>query len=120
MCKTMSRELFLATAKEVIDENKGKYFEAGDALRDEAPLDAMILYAMALDVGGIPQQIMHPNWYPREPYEIFNNLKRILNNKIYKAHPEVFKPVYYEAGEPYPPSIWGYEVRVGDEIVQQY
>jgi hypothetical protein len=120
MCKAMSRELFLEIAKEVIDENKDKYFEAAEARRDQAPLDAMILYAMALDVGKIDAQIMHPNWYQAEPHEIFCNLKRSMNKRIYKEHPEVFISVRYGKGEKYPASIWGYEVEVNGEIVQQY
>jgi hypothetical protein len=120
MCKAMPRELFLEIAKEVIDENKDKYFEAAEARRDQAPLDAMILYAMALDVGKIDAQITHPSWYQAEPHEIFCNLKRSMNKRIYKEHPEVFISVRYGKGEKYPASIWGYEVEVNGEIVQQY
>jgi hypothetical protein len=120
MCKAMSRELFLDTAKELINENKDKHFEVAEALRDQAPLDAMIFYALALDVGKIDAQIMHPNWYQSEPHEIFCNLKRHMNKRIYKEHPEVFIPVRYGKGEKYPPSIWGYEVEVNGETVQQY
>jgi hypothetical protein len=120
MCKAMSRELFLDTAKELINENKDKHFEVAEALRDRAPLDAMIFYALALDVGKIDAQIMHPNWYQSEPHEIFCNLKRHMNKRIYKEHPEVFIPVRYGKGEKYPPSIWGYEVEVNGETVQQY
>lgn len=120
MCKAIPRDSFLATAKEVIDENKDKYFEAAEALRDQAPLDAMILYAVSMDVGRIQQQIMHPNWYEAEPHEIFTNLKRKMNNRIYREHPEVFTPVRYGKGESYPPSIWGYDIEVNGETVQQY
>jgi len=120
MCKAMSRDIFLATAKEIIEENKDKHFEAAEALRDQAPLDAMILYALALDVGKIDQQIRHPNWYQAEPHEIFCNLKRHMNKRLYKEHPEVFIPVHYGKGEAYPPSIWGYEVMVNGEVQQQY
>ena len=120
MCKAMPRDVFLATAKEVIDENKNKYFEAAEALRDQAPLDAMILYAVSMDVGRIQQQVAHPQWYSTEPYEIFNNLKRHMNNRIYREHTEVFTPVHYKAGEAYPPSIWGYEVMVDGEVKRQY
>jgi hypothetical protein len=120
MCKAMSRDIFLQTAKEIIEENKDKHFEAAEALRDQAPLDAMILYALALEVGKIDQQIRHPNWYQSEPHDIFNNLKRHLNKRLYKEHSEVFIPVHYGKGEAYPPSIWGYEVMVNGEVQQQY
>jgi len=121
MCKAMDREAFLRTAKEVIDEHKhGKAFEAAEALRDEAPLDAMILYAVALDVGRIQQQIAHPQWGHTEPIEVFDNLKRHLTKRVYKEHRGVFKDIRYGVNEAYPPSIWGYEVEVNGEIVQQY
>jgi hypothetical protein len=120
MCKAMTRDVFLATAKEVVDENKDKYFEAAEALRDQAPLDAMILYAVSMDVGRIQQQIMHPTWYQSEPHEIFNNLKRHMNKRLYKEHPEVFVPVNYGKDKAYPPSIWGYEVVVNGEVKRQY
>ena len=120
MCKAMNRDAFLVIAKEVIEENKDKYFEAAEALRDQAPLDAMILYAVALEVGKITQQIEQPSWYQSEPHEIFCNLKRHMNKRLYKEHPEVFTPVHYGKGEVYPPSIWGYEIEVNGEIVQQY
>ena len=123
MCKAMPRDLFLATAKEIMEEERRdhkRYFEEAEARREQAPLDAMILYALALDVGKIEQQINHANWYNHEPYEIFCNLKRKLNNGLYREHPEVFTPVYFKKGEAYPPSIWGYEVMVNGEVQQQY
>ena len=122
MCKAMDRDAFLRTAKEVLEEHKGDCddFAYAEALRDEAPLDAMILYAVALDVGRIQQQIMHPNWGRTEPIEFFENLKRNMNNRIYKEHREVFKDIRYSMGEVYPPSVWGYEIEVNGNIVQQY
>jgi len=122
MCKAMDRDVFLRTAKEVIEEHKGEHddFAYADALRDQAPLDAMILYAVAMDVGRIQQQIMHPHWGHTEPIEVFENLKRNMNNRIYKEHREVFKDIRYSMGEVYPPSVWGYEIEVNGEIVQQY
>lgn len=126
MCKAMDRDAFLRTAKEVLDESKNedapvhRLFVSAEALRDQAPLDAMILYAVALDVGRIQNQIAHPNWHQSEPIEIFENLKRHMNTRIYKEHPEVFKLVRYGTDEKYPPSVWGYEIEVNGEIVQQY
>jgi len=120
MCKAVDRDAFLVIAKEVIEENKDKYFEAAEALREQAPLDAMILYAVALDIGKITQQINQPSWYQSEPHDIFCNLKRHLNKQLYKEHPEVFIPVHYGKGEAYPPSVWGYEVMVNGEVQQQY
>lgn len=121
MCKAMDRDAFIRTAKEVIDEHRNaQAFEVAEALRDEAPLDAMILYAVGLDVGRIQQQITHPHWGNTQPIEVFENLKRHLTKRIYKAHPEVFSEIRYSMGEVYPPSIWGYEIEVNGEIVQQY
>jgi hypothetical protein len=120
MCKAMDRDTFLRIAKEVLDESKGDDFVSAEALRDQAPLDAMILYATAMGVGRIQDQIMHPNWHRSEPHEIFENLKRHMNTRIYKEHPEVFTSVRYGMYENYPPSVWGYDIEVNGEIVQQY
>jgi hypothetical protein len=121
MCKAMDREAFLRTAKEVLEEHRHRTdFETAEALRDQAPLDAMILYANALGVGRIHEQIMHPNWHRSEPLEIFENLKRHMNTRIYKEHPKVFTSVRYGMYENYPPSVWGYDIEVNGEIVQQY
>ena len=120
MCKAMDRDTFLRIAKEVLDESKGDDFVSAEALRDQAPLDAMILYATAMGIGRIQDQIVHPNWHRSEPIEIFENLKRHMNTRIYKEHPEVFTSVRYGMYENYPPSVWGYDIEVNGEIVQQY
>lgn len=120
MCKAMSRDMFLDVASEVLDDNKEKYFEAAESMRDQAPLDAMILYCVALDVGSLQHQISSRHWYNSEPHDFFVNLKRRLNTQIYKENPEVFTEVRYGKGEVYPPSIWGYEVEVNGQRVEQY
>jgi hypothetical protein len=120
MCKAMSKDTFLDVAKEVIEDNKEKYFEAAESMRDQAPLDALILYCMALDVASLPHQIRSRDWYTSTPHDIFSNLKRKLNTQIYKENPEVFTLVRYGKGEAYPPSIWGYEVEVNGQKVEQY
>lgn len=120
MCKAMSKDMFLDVASEVIEDNKEKYFEAAESMRDQAPLDAMILYCIALDVGSLPHHIRSRNWYDYTPHDMFNNLKRKLNTQIYKENPEVFTLVRYGKGEAYPPSIWGYEVEVNGQKVEQY
>jgi hypothetical protein len=123
MCKAMSKDMFLDVASEVIEDNEEKYFEAAESMRDQAPLDAMILYCMALDVASLPHQIRNRDWanlYTSTPHDIFSNLKRKLNTQIYKENPEVFTLVRYGKGEAYPPSIWGYEVEVNGQKVEQY
>jgi hypothetical protein len=128
MCKAMSRELFLQTAKEVLaehndyfDENENDaFFTLAEEIKERAPLDAMILYAVALDVGNIKWSIEHPNWNKREPYEIYENLVRALNTRIYMEHPEVFIPVRYGMKEAFPQSIWGYDIEVNGKFVRQY
>lgn len=120
MCKAMSRDMFLDVASEVLDDNKEKYFEAAESMRDQAPLDAMILYCVGLDVGSLQHQIRSRQWYTSTPHDIFSNLKRKLNTQIYKENPEVFTEVRYGKGEVYPPSIWGYEIEVNGQRVEQY
>ena len=120
MCKAMSKEMFLDVADEVIQDNKEKYFEAAESMRDQAPLDALILYCMALDVGSLPHQIRNRNWYTSTPHDVFSNLKRKLNTQLYRENPEVFTLTRYGKGEAYPPSIWGYEIEVNGQKVEQY
>lgn len=119
MCKAMSKEMFLEIAEEIIRDNTG-YFEAAESMRDQAPLDALILYCMALDVGNLPHQIRHPNYYTSTPHDVFSNLKRKLNTQLYRENPEVFTLTRYGKGEAYPPSIWGYEIEVNGQKVEQY
>jgi hypothetical protein len=120
MCKAMSEDMFLDIAKEVLNDCKDKYYETAESLRDQSPLDAMILYCVALDIGRIPYRANHRNWYHSTPHEDFNSLKRTLNKRIYKENPEVFTPVRYFKGEAFPPSIWGYEIEVNGQKVDQY
>ena len=129
MCKAISRDVFLATGEEVLTE-AGKeiartgatHYELAEKMKNEAPLDAMILYSLAMDIGKLAVQINHPDqsWYATEPHEVFIAMKRHLNTRIYRENPEVFSIVRYGKGEAYPPSIWGYEIEVNGQKVQQY
>ena len=122
MCKSIDSSVFLAMAKEVLEEHEDeKYFDVAEEIKDKAPLDAMILYTVALGVGDIRWRVQHPNWHSGiDPHTVYENLARALNTSIYKAHPEVFIPVRYGKDEAYPPSIWGYDIEVNGQIVRQY
>ena len=129
MCKAMSRDVFLATGEEVLNEARKEiartdttHYELAEKMKNEAPLDAMILYSLAMGTGRLAEQINRPdvNWYATEPHEIFMAMKRQLNTRVYRENPEVFTLVRYGKGEAYPPSIWGYEIEVNGQIVKQY
>jgi hypothetical protein len=129
MCKAISRDVFLATGEEVLTEARKEIaktgttqYELAERMKNEAPLDAMILYSLAMDIGKLAVQINRPDvgWYATEPHEVFMAMKRHLNTRIYRENPEVFSIVRYGKGEAYPPSIWGYEIEVNGQKVQQY
>ena len=130
MCKALDKESFLKIAEEVYANVKpqegNKYVSAQDflrdaeALREEAPLDAMILYCFGMQVGNIPNAMRNPGWHNITPSSVHSNLMRTINTGLYKLHPEVFKPVEYQMGEAYPQSPWGYEVMVNGESKSQY
>jgi len=129
MCKAVSRDVFLATGEEVLTEARKEiartgatHYELAEKMKNEAPLDAMILYSLAMDIGKLAVQINRPDvgWYATEPHEIFIAMKRHLNTRIYRENPEVFTLVRYGKGEAYPPSIWGYEIEVDGQKVEQY
>jgi hypothetical protein len=129
MCKAISRDVFLATGAEVLTEAREEiartdttHYELAEKMKNEAPLDAMILYSLAMGTGRLAEQINRPDvsWYATEPHEIFMAMKRQLNTRVYRENPEVFTLVRYGKGEAYPPSIWGYEIEVNGQKVQQY
>ena len=133
MLKNMPMETFLTTAQEIVDEAMGvdahkSWHKQSDylALAQErvnvAPLDAFVFYALAHDVGRLCYLIRwsSPNHYNDTTTEsIFYNLKRKLSKELYLQHPEVFNPVEYEGGKPYPACDWGVKIIVDGQEVEQ-
>lgn len=134
MLKNMTMSMALDTAKEVVDSiwkddggtqkyrSDEAYFTAAEKLIDDAPLDAFVLYCIALNVGRIAYQMRYSNKSMDETSahdELFVTLKRRLSKEIYKAHRDIFKEVKCESGKRYPACDWGVKIVVNGEEVEQ-
>lgn len=136
MLKNMTMNMVMDTAKEVVDgiwkEDGGTqmyrsdetYFAEAEKLIDVAPLDAFVLYCVALNVGRVAYQMRWTNTTglnETSAYdELFVTLKRRLNKEIYKAHRDIFKEVQHESGKRYPSCDWGVKVIVSGKEMEQY
>ena len=135
MCKSMDGDTFEQTARSIYNEYKptdeanlniktDMAFRLADSLIHQAPFDALILYALALDVYGIRWAVRHGMSHYSSaiplPTHAFEAIKRKLNKHLYMQNEDVFKPVYYKMGEHLPASEWGYTITVGGIEVEQY
>ena len=108
MCKSMDGKTFEQTATAIYNEYKATdeagfniktemAFALADSLIHQAPLDALILYALALDVHGIRWAVRnggtHPYHSDISPMNAFEAIKRRLNKYLYTQNESVFKPV---------------------------
>lgn len=135
MVKSMTMEILVKTAQEVINEVYGvdehkTWHKTGDYLKlanervDSAPLDAFVFFALGHDLGRFNYMVRweNLNYYGRQetPETIFASLKRKLSRELYRDHPDVFKPIEYEGeSKPYPACDWGTKIIVdGKEVVQ--
>jgi hypothetical protein len=135
MLKNMTMTMVMDTAREVVDEiwkedggtknyrSDEAYFTEAEKLIDDAPLDAFILYCIALNVGRLAYQMRyHGNKgsdITSAHDELFMTLKRRLSKEIYKAHTDIFKEVKCESGKRYPSCDWGVKIIVNGEEVEQ-
>jgi hypothetical protein len=115
----------LETGEQYDREAYEQYPYIAERIKDEAPLDAAVLYMLAMDVGNLRWDIRHSrnNAITRgdeTPAELFANVLRGLNKAIYKANQDVFKRVEYGPNERYPSSDWGVEVIVNGVPHVQY
>ena len=137
MCKSMDGPTFEQTATSIYNECKPinrdiwnwmedaeMAFALADSLIHQAPFDALILYALALDVHGMRWTVRnggnHPYHSDVNPIIAFEATKRKLNKYLYTQNADVFKPVQYAMGERLPASEWGYTITVGGKEVTQY
>jgi hypothetical protein len=134
MLKNMPMSTVLDTAREIVDElwkddggttkyrSDTEYFEQAEKLIDVAPLDAFVLYCIALNVGRVAYQM---RWAGNKGSddsaydELFVTLKRRLSREIYKTHLDIFKEVKCESGKRYPSCDWGVKIVVNGEEVEQ-
>jgi hypothetical protein len=134
MCKAMTLESWLDTAKTIYLEHtnggaeslttpKVDYFlRLAESMKSSAPLDAVVLYALGMDINGFRWKIKNPaSWHHhRTAIETFGAMRARLCKQIYKENEDTFKTVTYEMGKVYPPSIWGYTLMVDGVEVEQY
>jgi hypothetical protein len=127
MCKAMTLESWLDTAKTIYLENEIEHklpeeiLMLAEAMKSSAPLDAMALYAFGLN-SDFRWRIKNPSsWrHHKDAVEVFDSMKARLCHQIYKENESTFKTVTYEMGKVYPPSVWGYTLMVDGTEVKQY
>jgi hypothetical protein len=127
----MDSEAFEATATSIYKEYKSEdsvmlpdelALKLADSLLHQAPFDALILYALALNASDLRWRVRHGHNYSSRvaPIEVFSLIKNKLNKHLYMQNDRVFNPVHYEMGEYLPASQWGYTITVGGVEVEQY
>ena len=128
LCKAMNIESWIDTAKDVYLEHniettpEPAILKLAEAMKSSAPIDAVILYALGMNIDGFRWKLKHPAaWHNhKEAIEIFDSMKTRLCKQIYRENEDTFKPVVYEMGKKYPPSDWGYTLMVDGVEVEQY
>jgi len=134
MCKTMPYEQFKDTALEICNERfpdekvlydiEGRRFlKEAQSCVQSAPLDALILYALAYDVNRFAWSFRWgrslTNDQGEKTYQLYMATKRRVLRDLYVAHKEIFKTYRVQGGEYFPASEWGIEVIVNSEVVRQ-
>jgi len=128
MMKAMDTRVLLETGIEIAKEHglkldsyylkkedKTRLFEIADENKSNTPLDSAILFAIALEAGNFYNKVfncsqsnsIYGEW---SPHDIFLNMKRHVNKKIFRSHPDILKKIELEAGKYYPASDWGVEI----------
>jgi len=144
MLTPMEYKTFIEVAVDVIKETKlshkslDSYYistedtkllaEIADRIKDEAPLDAFIMYSVAYDTNGMWQRVRNvgkSNYWTSNGAEmflpkLFVSVRRVLNKQFYKKNPSVLTEVDNKMGEYYPPCAWGVDLFVNGVEVNQY
>ena len=128
MCKAMTLGSWLDTAKDIYLEHdiettsESVTLKLAEAMKSSAPIDAVVLYALGMNIDGFKWKIKNPSsWHHhKEAVDMFNTMKTKLCKQIYKENASTFKTVTYEMGKAYPPSAWGYTLMVDGVEVEQY
>lgn len=108
------------------DPNRTDKFKAkAHELKDISPFDAYVLYLCAYNSNVIHRfanGVGVKKSYYREIglHELYLGFHRRVTQDLYKATPELFKEVEYEAGKQYPANNWGIKVLVDGQQVKQY
>jgi hypothetical protein len=140
MLKAMDYKSYMETACDVVssleiptdrwglyDGDRKKLITYAESCINSAPLDAGVAFALAYEVKDVWSRLRAftgngHSYYSREVEleSIFTNLKRKLNNELYRKNPTVMKHVEYQMGSLYPASQWGIDIYVNGKEVEQY
>lgn len=106
-------------------ERDTKFLSMAKSLQDTAPLDAYVFYLCAYNSNVMTRLVTKANKtnnYYRTPamHALYLGFHRRLTQEIYRATPELFKEVEYEAGKGFPANNWGIKVIVDGQQVKQY
>ena len=116
------------TGEEHVDNAYKKYITIAERIKNEAPLDAAVLFMLQLDVGNLRWDL-HQHMKtkgirtPRGdemPEQYFLQMKRSINKALYRQHEEVLNRIEQPAGEHWPAGDWGIEIIVDGKEVKQY
>jgi hypothetical protein len=140
MLKAMDYKSYMETACDVVnsleiptsdwglhDSQRKKLITYAESCINSAPLDAGVSFALAYDIKDTWSRVRAftgagNSYYSREIEleSIFINLKRKLNNALYRENPTVMNLIEYEMGSLYPASQWGIDIYVNGKEVEQY
>ena len=140
MLKAMDYKSYMDTACDVMSSlgivmegwglpsaDRKKLIEYAESCVNSAPLDAGVAFALAYDIKDVWSRALANigaghSYYSREIEleTIFINLKRKLNNALYRNNPTVMNLIEYEMGSLYPASQWGVDIYVNGKEVEQY
>jgi hypothetical protein len=140
MLKAMDYKAYMETAHDVVNsleittdkwglygEDCKKLITYAESCINSAPLDAGVAFALAYDIKDVWSRVRAftgagSSYYSREVEleSIFINLKRKLNNELYRKNPTVMNLIEYEMGSLYPASQWGIDIYVDGKEVEQY
>jgi hypothetical protein len=140
MVKAMDYKSYMETACDVVssleiptdtwslhDGERKKLIMYAESCINSAPLDAGVSFALAYDIKDVWSRVRAftgagSSYYSREVEleSIFINLKRKLNNALYRDNPTVMNLIEYQMGSLYPASQWGIDIYVNGKEVEQY
>jgi hypothetical protein len=108
------------------DDTRASKFKAkAHELKDISPFDAYVLYLCAYNSNVIHRfanGVGVKRSYYREVglHELYLGFHRRVTQDLYKATPDLFNHIEYEAGKKYPANNWGIKVIVDGKQVKQY
>jgi hypothetical protein len=140
MLKAMDYKAYMEVACDVVssleiatdkwglyEEDRKKLITYAESCVNDAPLDAGVAFALAYDIKDVWSRVRAftgagSSYYSREIEleSIFINLKRKLNNALYRDNPTVMNLIEYQMGSLYPASQWGIDIYVDGKEVEQY